>query len=82
MISVIINSNGQSNTPHVSVNDNPLCPNKEKFTGCCPNNFSKEKSFVPIASANNALQQKNAMKPKKSFVGLSLRNVVYHLKNC
>src|SRR5262245_43560291 len=32
-ISVIINSSGQSKTPHVRLNERPLSPNKVKLTG-------------------------------------------------
>jgi hypothetical protein len=67
------NSNGQSSTPQVRLKDIPLWPNKEKLTGCSPNNLSSEKIFVPIASAINALATKNAVKPRNNLVGLSLR---------
>src|SRR5438309_3293165 len=70
--SVNTNSKGQSKTPQVRLNPNPLCPNKVKFAGCHPNNFSRENIFVPMASAMSALQQKKAVMPRKSLVGLSL----------
>jgi hypothetical protein len=72
-MSVITNSKGQSNTPQVRLKPKPLSPNKVKLAGGSPNNFSREKIFVPMDSAINALQQKKAVIPRNSFVGLLLR---------
>jgi hypothetical protein len=72
-MSVMMNSRGHNNTPQVRLKDKPLCPKRVKLTGCSPNNFSNEKIFVPIDSAINALQQKKAVIPRNSFVGLSFR---------
>jgi hypothetical protein len=46
-----------------------------KLTGCNPSNPSNEKSFVPIASAINALATKKEEKITNNLVGLSLKNV-------
>ena len=72
-ISVITNSRGHRRTPHVRLIDKPLRPNSVKLDGLKPNNFSSEKIFVPIVSAIRALQQKKAVIPRKSLVGLSFR---------
>src|SRR5436190_16329970 len=79
-MSVITNSRGHSKTPHVSVivTDSPKRVNG---VGVKPKSFSSEKSFVPIVSAISALQQKKAIIPRKSFVGLSLRILFIMIRN-
>jgi hypothetical protein len=72
---VTTNSSGQSNTPQVNVTVTDS-PKSVKGVGVNPNNFSSEKSFVPIDSAIKALQQKKAVMAKKTLVGLSLRMLV------
>jgi hypothetical protein len=72
----MINSSGQSNTPQVRLIEIPDCPKMVKLDGCDPNNFSNEKILVPIDSAISALQQKKAVNPRKSFVGLCRRIVL------
>ena len=72
-ISVITNSKGHNNTPHVKLKDNPFSPNKVKFTGGHPNTFSKENIFPPIHSAIKALATKNAVMPMNNLVGLSFK---------
>ena len=56
-------------------------PKRVKGVGVNPKSFSSENSFVPIVSAMSALQQKNAMMPRKSFVGLSFRILCIMLRN-
>ena len=71
-ISVITNSSGHNKTPHVRLNDKPLCPNNVMLDGVRPNNFSSENIFVPMHSAINALATKKAVKPINSLAGLLL----------
>ena len=49
-------------------------PKSVKGVGVKPKSFSREKSFVPMVSAISALQQKKAMIPRKSLVGLSVQH--------
>ena len=56
-------------------------PKRVNGVGVKPNSFSREKSFVPIVSAMSALQQKNAIIPRNSFVGLSFRMLFIMLRN-